>query len=85
MRDEVTRLVTAEDHDREFRLILDTPDELAKLLDGVRIHQVHRTIVESHPPVGSGHLTYVELFCGTHETLLVDFPQRRSVGVRIAE
>ena len=61
---EIARLGTAEDDDRQVDGILDSRNERAELVDGVRIDQVDRAIIEGHPPVSRGNLIHVELLRG---------------------
>jgi hypothetical protein len=63
---EVARLVTAEDHDIEFRLRLQPVDKRAKLLDRVWIEQVYRPVIERHPPIRRRDLVDMELLSSTH-------------------
>jgi hypothetical protein len=43
---EVARLVAAEDDHGEVRIVLDPPDERTESVDGIRVEQVDRPVVE---------------------------------------
>ena len=58
---EVARLVAAEHDYGQVRVALDLRDERGELVDGVRVQQVDRAVVEGNPPVGRGDLIDVEL------------------------
>jgi len=57
----VARLVAAEHDYGQVRVALDPRDERAELVDGVRVQQVDRAVVEGNPPVGRRDLIDVEL------------------------
>ena len=67
MGHEVARLVEAEDDHGEIRIVIDPPDESTELVDGIRVQQVDRPVVEGHPPVGRRDLIDVDLFGGIHD------------------
>jgi hypothetical protein len=64
---EVTRLVTAEDDHSEVGVVLDASDEDAELVDGVRVQQVDRAVIEGHSPIGRRDFIDVELLCRAHD------------------
>ena len=68
MGHEVTRLVAAEDGDREVRIVLDAPDEPPELVERVWVQQIDGAVVEGHPPVGRGDFADMELLRSTHDT-----------------
>lgn len=45
----------------QVRRLLDPGDQVRELLHGVRIDQVHRSVLEHHPPVRRRELIHAEL------------------------